>query len=166
MIDALLGVCYALVVTKEEDMIVENIQVSAKSGNSKTGPIPTTGRPMTTCPQDCPFLPTGEIGGCYATGRINATTEKWSSDMSVSAIVDKINKGKHKAARFFRDRVVGDVMTKFGHIDYDYIQAMGLVAEKTGLVGFSYTHAWRMFTSEGVAHKPQLRPQCVVRDTR
>ena len=37
------------------------------SGNAKTGPIPVSGSPSTTCPRTCPFAPKeGKPNGCYA----------------------------------------------------------------------------------------------------
>jgi len=40
-----------------------NIQLVRKSSNAKTGPIPTTTSPRSTCPTECPL--SGK-GGCYA----------------------------------------------------------------------------------------------------
>lgn len=41
--------------------------LSRVSGNSKTGPIPVSTSPASTCPASCPFL-RGNGGGCYGDG--------------------------------------------------------------------------------------------------
>lgn len=127
------------------------VHVVARSGNSKTGPLPVTYRPMSTCPTGCPFLPTGQIGGCYGTGRIFASADRRSGDVDVETATWMVRLGKDAGARFLRDRVVGDVVTPRGTLDRAYVRGVATVARENGLVPFGYTHAWRAFTSADVA---------------
>lgn len=125
--------------------------VSIGRGNRKTGPIPTTSRPMGTCPSECPFLPTGAIGGCYGTGRIFYQAEKRASVMTVADAIREINDTAPRSAKYLRDRVVGDVIGENGGLDRDYIAAISAVGRGTDLTVFGYTHAWKRFTPEDVA---------------
>lgn len=127
------------------------VHVVARSGNSKTGPIPVTYRPMGTCEPTCAFLPSSEDGGgCYGTGRIFALAGKYARDVSHD-IAAGILARRDRAARFLRDRVVGDVVTSRGTIDHGYIAAVALLARDAALIPFGYTHAWRRMTREDVA---------------
>lgn len=130
---------------------MRNTQLTAASGNEKTGPIPTTSRPMTTCPDDCIFLPTGSVGGCYGTGRLFGFAERAASDISVDEAVSAIEEGGRRSARYLRDRVVGDVVDPDGGVDMQYIVDVATVGRRTGLVPFGYTHAWRRMSAADVA---------------
>lgn len=140
--------------------VLTDVVVSAKSSNPKTGPMPTISRPIeTTCPTTCAFLPKalGGNGKCYANGRINGITKKFSADMSVSAIVAKINKGKAKGARYLRDRVVGDIIAPGTArdattevADLDYVLAVADIAQQTGVTAFGYTHAYDLLSDVDV----------------
>ena len=126
--------------------MIESVHVVADSGNSKTGRIPVTHRPMTTCPSTCPFLPTGPVGGCYATGRIFGMADRYSGSITLDDAVARVRKGMHAGARYLRDRVAGDVVTAAGRLDRAYVAAITTVATSNGLTPFGYTHAWRTFT--------------------
>jgi hypothetical protein len=129
---------------------LENVHIVPVSGNGKTGSIPVTYRPMDTCPTDCPFLPTGSTGGCYGTGYLFGSARKYSSDTTVEAATDKLQKGVLKTAKYLRDRVVGDVLTPEGEVDTEYITGIASAADKNGVIPFGYTHAWRKFTPEHI----------------
>ena len=134
--------------------IARDVHLVARSGTSKTGPLPVTYRPMTTCPTDCPFLPDGESatqGGCYGTGRLFASAKHRAVTLDVEAGVWTVRLGKDTAARYLRDRVVGDVLTPAGDIDRDYLTAIADIATANGLTPFGYTHAWRRFTPADAA---------------
>lgn len=131
--------------------MLTNVLIVPKSNNSKTGGIPVTYRPVSTCPTDCPFLPTGEIGGCYGTGRIFGMARKYAGETDVESATWKIRLGKDRSARYLRDRVVGDVVTDEGALDRDYVAGISAVATDNKLVPFGYTHAWRLFTPDDVA---------------
>lgn len=120
-------------------------------GNRKTGPIPTTDRPMSTCPRSCPFLPSGAIGGCYGTGRLFASAAKYSGTWTVKDAIDHVNNYAVRSARYLRDRVVGDVVGDDGQVDRDYIAAISAVGRGTDLTVFGYTHMWKQFTPDDVA---------------
>lgn len=126
------------------------LQITAKSGNTKTGPMPTTMRPESTCPSTCPFLPSGEIGGCYGTGRIMAMADTLSGYMTEDQAVAKASKGKAKDARWMRDRVVGDIVTADGAIDHAYVRFIARVAKRLDLKPFGYTHAMDRITRADV----------------
>lgn len=142
------------------------VHVTPASGNAKTGPIPVTYRPMTTCATDCPFLPEDYAqtliaegkrdaaipsrGGCYGTGRIFGMARKFAATVSAADIRAKLARAP-RGARFLRDRVVGDVVTESGAIDHDYIDAIASLSREADLIPFGYTHAWRQMTRDDVA---------------
>lgn len=140
--------------------ILQDVSVSAKSANGKTGPMPTISRPIeTTCPTTCAFLPKklGGNGLCYANGRINGITKKYSADMTVTDVAAKINAGKAKDARYIRDRVVGDIIAPdtardaaTETADVDYVLNMAEVARLTGLTAYGYTHAYDLLSEVDV----------------
>lgn len=137
---------------------IQDVHLVAKSDNRKTGPIPVTSRPMKTCPTDCPFLPTGQIGGCYGTGRLFASAERRSTDISVEAATWRVREGMAAGARILRDRVVGDVLGPDGKLDRSYVEAIAKVATDNGLTAFGYTHAWRHLGLDDLAWlRKQLR---------
>lgn len=131
--------------------LLRNVHVVAKSGNRKTGRIPVTYRPATTCPGDCPFLPGGTTGGCYGTGRLFASARRYSTSVSVEEATWKVRLGMEPGARLLRDRVVGDVVTPEGTLDRGYIAGIAQVALDNALTAFGYTHAWRRFTLSDLA---------------
>lgn len=112
-----------------------NVQISAASGNSKTGPIPTTSRPQDTCPTSCPFFD----AGCYGKGRIFALADKYANEHNESSMTAVLSKAR-KAARIVRDRVVGDLLDTDGNVDYAYMRAIAAAARVNGLRVFGYTH--------------------------
>lgn len=129
-------------------MLIFDVHVA--KGNTKTGPIPTTSRPMTTCPADCPFLPTGN-GGCYGTGRIFHNAAKKATVRTIADVVKQVNAETPRAAKYLRDRVVGDVLGEDGRLDTEYIHNIAEVGRQTGLTVFGYTHAWKQFSPADVA---------------
>lgn len=162
---------------------LSNIHLTPQSGNAKTGNIPVTYRPMTTCAIGCPFLPksyAAELvaqgkrdasipanGGCYGTGRIFGMAAKFSQTVPVTELRAKLSRAA-KSARFLRDRVVGDVMTDAGEIDHDYIESIAGLANEFDLIPFGYTHAWRDFTRDDVARVKEtgyvMNASCETRD--
>jgi hypothetical protein len=129
--------------------LLADVHLTARSGNAKTGDIPVTYRPMTTCEPTCPFLPTGAVGGCYGTGRIFGMAAKYAATVTLDSLRAKLSK-RNPAARFMRDRVVGDVINPDGTIAHGYIRAIAIVAREASLIPFGYTHAWRRMTSDDV----------------
>lgn len=131
-------------------MLLTNTHLVARTNNRKTGPLPVTYRRMSTCPSDCPFLPTGPIGGCYGTGRLFSSAERRSTDLDVEAATWRVRLDMEPGVRYLRDRVVGDVLNARGALDRTYIRGISRVARFNGLVPFGYTHAWRRFTPADV----------------
>jgi len=141
------------------------VHVTAQSGNAKTGNIPVTYRPMTTCANDCAFLPESyaaelvaagrrdpsipAAGGCYGTGRIFGMARKYAATVTAGEVRAKLAKAA-KSARFLRDRVVGDIMTESGEIDHEYIENVAALAVESDLIPFGYTHAWRDMSRDDV----------------
>ena len=128
---------------------LRDVQIVAKSGNSKTGPIPVTYRPERTCEPTCPLLG----AGCYGTGRIFGIAEKYARDTTRAEASAKL--GKVSAdARYLRDRVVGDVITTADDgslvFDIEYVEAIAEVALEHDLRPFGYSHAWRRMTADDV----------------
>jgi hypothetical protein len=132
-------------------VVVRDVHLVPRSGNTKTGPLPVTYRPMTTCPPGCPFLPGGAHGGCYGTGRLFASAKYRSGTVDVETAVWRVRLGMDPAARYLRDRVVGDVVTPAGDIDRDYLAAIAEIATANNLIPFGYTHAWGRFAGDDVA---------------
>jgi len=128
--------------TRKPDLTVQyNVQVTAASGNAKTGPIPTTSRGLETCPATCPFRPDGEIGGCYGTGRIFALANKWSSWYTFAAALAKLKGTKPTRKMIARDRVVGDIVGEDGKPDYGYLTFIAEVFATVDRRAFGYTHS-------------------------
>ena len=132
--------------------VLNDTLIIGNSANKKTGHMPVTYRPMTTCPPDCVFLPSGPIGGCYGTGRIFAMADRRAMYLTIAQAISEIQKSRPTKARvkYLRDRVVGDVITPDMTMDRNYLQAISDVARHEGLIPFGYTHAWRYFTRRDV----------------
>ena len=159
------------------------VHVTPQSGNAKTGNIPVTYRPMTTCATDCAFLPesyAAELvaegkrdasipskGGCYGTGRIFGMARKYAATVSADDVRAKLARAA-RSARFLRDRVVGDVVAEDGSIDHGYIRAIARLAREASLIPFGYTHAWRQMTADDVraiaAEGYVMNASCETRD--
>ena len=118
---------------------MDYFQLVKKSSNAKTGPIPTTTSPRSTCPPSCPLV--GD-GGCYAEAGYY-TRMNWDA-------VDAGNRGAAwreflaniaalPAGQLWRHNVAGDLPP----IAPDEINAgavADLVTANRGKRGFTYTH--------------------------
>ena len=129
--------------------------ITAVSSNTKTGPIPTISRGQETCPSGCPFLK----NGCYGEGRIFGTTHKYQKPHDKGSMVAVLQKAR-KAARFLRDRVVGDLLDADGNIDYGYLRTVTEAAAEVGLRPFGYSHAWRQVDAAQVPGGYTLNASC------
>ena len=127
--------------------MLTNTHVVAVSGNAKTGPMPVTYRPESTCPRTCPFLPKSEggNGGCYGTGRIFGIARKYSATLSHDDAVKKLMRAP-RGAKYLRDRVVGDLVAADGSFDMFHVLSIATIAKEVGLRPFGYTHAWPIMT--------------------
>ena len=116
-----------------------NVHFVRKSSNAKTGPIPTTTSPRSSCPQECPLA--GD-GGCYAEAgyytRMNwdkvdsgERGDTWDTFLSK---VRKLPEGQ-----LWRHNVAGDLPPDdTGRINGPRL--WDIVAANTGRKGFTYTH--------------------------
>lgn len=106
---------------------------SPASGNSKTGPIPTTRTERASCPTTCPFFDKG----CYAKygpelihwSRMNNALD-W---MQLCSKISKLPKGQ-----LWRHNTAGDLPHNDGLIDYKLLRQLAMANK--GRKGFTYTH--------------------------
>lgn len=116
-----------------------NTQFVRKSGNAKTGPIPTTTSARSTCPSSCPLK--GAKGGCYAEAGFY-TRSNWDKvdsgerGDSWDVFLGKVR--KLPEGQLWRHNVAGDLKGSNDVIDSDAL--VGLVEANTGKRGFTYTH--------------------------
>jgi len=116
-----------------------NIQLVRKSSNAKTGPIPTTTSPRSTCPTECPL--SGK-GGCYAEAgyytRLNwdkvDSGERGTDWPTFLQGIRKLPEGQ-----LWRHNVAGD-LPQDSHGLIDERKLWELAAANTGKRGFTYTH--------------------------
>jgi len=116
-----------------------NVQFVRKSSNAKTGPIPTTTSPRSTCPAECPLA--GD-GGCYAEAgyytRMNwDKVDSGERGDNWDVFLSKVR--KLPEGQLWRHNVAGDLPnTPEGTIDSRKL--WDLVCANTGRKGFTYTH--------------------------
>lgn len=115
------------------------IQFVRKSGNDKTGPIPTTTTERASCPPSCPLK--GPKGPCYAESGYYTRTnwdhvDSGKRDHGWRAVMDQIT--NLPDGQLWRHNVAGDLPHTDGFIDYNLLKS--LVAANTGKRGFTYTH--------------------------
>ena len=107
-------------------------------GNRKTGPIPTTRSPASTCPDSCGL----KGNGCYAenTPLVWAWDKDETRGISWDELLMKIR--KIPAGSLWRHNEAGDLpqhpLLPSGHIDTDKLSE--LQAANKGRRGFTYTH--------------------------
>ncbi len=96
-------------------------------GNRKTGPIPTTRSPSSTCPDSCGL----KGNGCYAENAplVWAWTDDAVKGCDFDALLMKIR--KIPAGSLWRHNEAGD-------LDFETLER--LVAANSGRRGFTYTH--------------------------
>lgn len=123
-----------------------------KSGNAKTGPIPTTARTQTSCPKTCPFL----NNGCYAENKpgrpsVFDMAQKFGTD-DLAALETRIIK-EVPSGSLIRWEVSGDVVNPSGSPDTRYIEMTNRVAiERPDIRHIRFTHAWRKLAPEMFAY--------------
>ncbi len=116
-----------------------HVQFVRKSSNAKTGPIPTTTSPRSSCPSECPLA--GD-GGCYAEAgyytRMNwDKVDSGERGMPWDDFLGKVR--KLPEGQLWRHNVAGDLpQDADGCIDSRRL--WDLVAANTGRKGFTYTH--------------------------
>lgn len=137
-------------------MRIDDVLVIPRSGDSKTGPIPVTYRPLATCPPTCPLYPVpGESGGCYGTGRLFGFGAR-ARDDTVADILERIGPHIDRSARIMRDRIVGDLAGRSGRMSRRYVRAVSAVADGLSLPLFGYTHMWDRMSPDDVRYVRDL----------
>jgi hypothetical protein len=115
-----------------------NVQLTLKSRNVKTGPIPVSTTTRTTCPDTCPF----KNNGCYAeSGPLaihwkKVTQGKGNNVLNLSEFFAKIR--ELPEGQTWRHNQAGDLFGEGESIDHGAM--MGLVSANMGRNGFTYTH--------------------------
>jgi hypothetical protein len=107
---------------------------TSTSGNSKTGPIPTTRTDRSSCPTTCPFYDTG----CYA--KYGPESKHWlrreDNKISWQEFLSKIKKIARN--QLWRHNTAGDLPHNEGNIIADMIR--DLIKANRNKKGFTYTH--------------------------
>jgi hypothetical protein len=126
------------------------IQLTLKSRNDKTGPIPVSTTSNETCPDACPL----KANGCYAEGgplgmlwralsdSVAGETFKRGRD-SVQSLTWSQFCGKvagFKPGTFWRHNQAGDLPGKGDQIDAVALAELGEANASSGSRGFTYTH--------------------------
>jgi hypothetical protein len=134
------------------DSTTPQILFTAVSGNSKTGPIPTTMSKQETCPDSCAL----KNNGCYA--KNGPTRLHWDRlDRGDTGIawdkfigeVKRIWKGS-----LWRHNVAGDLAGEGDQIDVAKLRQ--LTAANRGKKGFSYSHKPVIFGEFAVANRQAI----------
>ena len=110
------------------------VKFTRKSGNIKTGPIPTTMTQQSSCPSSCIFMG----NGCYAEighvaihwRKVEDTGLDWDS---FCAEIESLPDGQ-----IWRHNVAGDLPNDDGVIEWGMLNH--LVESNLGKNGFTYTH--------------------------
>lgn len=107
------------------------------SGNSKTGPIPTTMSSRETCPDNCGL----KSSGCYAeSGMVRIHWQKVNEDNPKSISIEQLagNIASLPKGQLWRHNVAGDLAHTGQIIDRGALRA--IVQANKGKRGFTYTH--------------------------
>jgi hypothetical protein len=117
------------------------VQLTLKSGNEKTGPIPVSMTERATCPDSCSFKgkdSEGKLRGCYAESwplahHWDAVPRRGVSWPEFCAQVRELPEGQ-----LWRHNQAGDLPGQNGTVDGPELAA--LVLANQGRKGFTYTH--------------------------
>lgn len=112
-----------------------NVTFTAISSNNKTGPIPVSASPSSTCPSGCPFLKT-----CYASYGPSAwhwkKLDEGRTGISWDEFLVKVK--KLPRGQLWRHHTWGDIAHNNGTINRKMLR--GLTTANKGRRGFTYTH--------------------------
>lgn len=113
-----------------------HFQVTLKSKNEKTGPIPVTTTSADSCPPSCPF----NDGGCYAKSGPLAMHWRKVSDGERGGDFDYLLNTvmSFPDGQLWRHNQAGDLMGEGDNLDIFALTA--LVVANSGKRGFTYTH--------------------------
>lgn len=118
-----------------------NVQLSRISHNKKTGPIPVTISPRSTCPDACPL----KGAGCYAENfplKLHWQRVDNGHGISWPALCDEVS--RFPRGQLWRYGQAGDLPGDGDHIDPGAL--FELIKANKGRRGFGYTH--KPMTSE------------------
>jgi len=122
---------------KAELLLDTKAELNPVSGNSKTGPIPTSMTSADTCPRSCSWYDSG----CYAEGglvvihwkRVPRKGSNWEKFCSAVASIPE--------GQLWRHNIAGDLPGKDWRIDAKMLQM--LLNANQGRRGFTFTHKYR-----------------------
>ena len=112
------------------------IYLTMNSENSKTGDIPQSYSPSSTCPVTCVLLGNGCYGENFRVGGLWKRLDAGVIGVPWDAFLNKIR--KIETGRLWRHNVVGDLASDGAHIDLEKLDE--LVKANRGRKGFTYTH--------------------------
>lgn len=142
-------------------MSLANTLVPLKPGrNSKLGPAAVgTTRPVgPTCPLTCQFHPARpdpSAARCYATMGPTGIQQARANGMDGETARARLLAHYANGIRLIRLNVAGDVVTRSGELDREYLAALWDVArEMPDAQIWAYTHAWREFGPLDLAQVP------------
>ena len=113
-----------------------NIQITLKSRNAKTGPIPVSTSSMLSCSTACPFM----LSGCYAAGGPLAIIWRKVTDGTAGGTWDRFIETvkTFPVGQLWRHNQAGDLAGVGDNIDLGALRQ--LVDANRGKRGFTYTH--------------------------
>jgi len=112
------------------------VAITIASGNSNTGPIPTTVTERASCSTACPFYDTGCYGKYHLQGVHWRKVSNHERGVSWDEFISKIRKFAPNS--LWRHNVTGDLPHILGDIDSPKVDT--LVRANRGKKGFTYTH--------------------------
>jgi hypothetical protein len=118
---------------------VEKIGFNLNSGNKKTGPIPVSTSPSSTCPSTCPLLGDGCYGRDFHLGMYWDKVDRGDNIPSVIPWDEFLRQvGNLRPKQLWRHNQAGDLPGKDVTIDATYLQ--DLTTANKGKRGYTYTH--------------------------
>ena len=112
------------------------VALTTASGNSNTGPIPTTVTEEASCAPTCPFLNKGCYGKYHLQGVHWRKVSNHERGVSWDEFIAKVR--KFLPATLWRHNVTGDLPHIFGDIDSSKVDS--LVRANRDKRGFTFTH--------------------------
>jgi hypothetical protein len=121
--------------TREDPEPLGFVMFRHRSGNKKTGPIPTTMSERGTCPPSCSFY----AAGCYALyGHVGAAWKNVGEDNSITWTVFLETIARLPQGQLWRHNVAGDLRGYGDHVDPARLSE--LASANRGKRGFTFTH--------------------------
>jgi hypothetical protein len=112
------------------------VAITLASGNSQTGPIPTTVTEKESCPTTCAFFEKGCYGKYHLQGVHWRKVSNHERGVSWDQFITQVRKFVPNS--LWRHNVTGDLPHIFG--DVNHLMVDSLVRANRGKKGFTYTH--------------------------